>query len=69
MDYLEYYGTKEAADILGLTQSTISKKCREGVFQGAEQDAKNSPWRIPKSEIEKYKKTHSKKQKNRRKII
>ena len=52
---MEYYGTKEASEILGLAQSTISKKCREGVFAGAEQDAKNSPWRIPKEEVEKYK--------------
>ena len=59
---MEYYGTKEAAEILGLAQSTIAKKCREGFFQGAEQDAKRSPWRIPKSEIEKYRKARSKKQ-------
>jgi excisionase family DNA binding protein len=51
---MENYGTKEASEILGLAQSTISKKCREGVFPGAEQDAKNSPWRIPKEDIEKY---------------
>ena len=53
---VEYYGTKEASEILGLAQSTISKKCREGVFAGAEQDAKNSPWRIPKKAVEQYKK-------------
>ena len=52
---MEYYGTKEASEILVLAQSTISKKCREGVFAGAEQDTKNSPWRIPKEEVEKYK--------------
>ena len=53
---MEYYGTKEASEILGLKQSTISQKCREGVFPGAEQDSKNSPWRIPKEEVENYKK-------------
>lgn len=59
---MEYYGTKEASEILGLKQSTVSKKCREGAFPGAEQDAKNSPWRIPKEDIEKYLEKRMKKQ-------
>ena len=28
-------------------QSQISKWCREGKIQGAQQDKKGSPWRIP----------------------
>ena len=35
---MEYYGTKEASEILGLKQSTVSKKCGEGAFPGAEQE-------------------------------
>jgi len=53
--FMEYYGTKEASEILGLSQNTISKKCRDGAFPGAEQDAKRSPWRIPKEDIDNYK--------------
>ena len=45
-------GTKEAAKLWGVTQATVSKWCREGKIEGAEQDAKGSPWRIPK-DIEK----------------
>ena len=51
---MEYVGTKEAAEILGCSQSTVSKKCREGVFPRAEQDAPGSPWRIPKEDVTNY---------------
>jgi len=44
----EFIGTKEAAKQWGVTQGTISKWCREGRIEGAEQDEKGSPWRIPK---------------------
>lgn len=44
-------GTKEASILWGYTQTTISKWCREGKIQGAEQDAPNSPWHIPKNAI------------------
>ena len=45
-------GTKEAAERLGIAQSTVAKLCREGKIKGAEQDAKGSPWHIPESTIE-----------------
>lgn len=45
-------GTKEAAERLGLAQSTVAKFCREGKIKGAEQDGKGSPWHIPESTIE-----------------
>lgn len=41
-------GTKEAAKQWGVTQGTISRWCREGKIEGAEQDERGSPWRIPK---------------------
>lgn len=41
-------GSKEASQKWGVSQATISKWCREGKIKGAEQDAKGSPWRIPK---------------------
>ena len=44
---MEYMGTKEAAERLKVTPSTISAWCREGRIPNAEQDAKGSPWRIP----------------------
>lgn len=44
---LEYMGTKEAAEKWGYTQATISKWCRQGMIDSAEQDSKGSPWRIP----------------------
>ena len=44
---LEYMGTKEASEKWGYKQSTISAMCRDGAIEGAEQDAKGSPWRIP----------------------
>ena len=50
--FMEYVGTKEAAEMLGWAQNTVAKKCREGFFLRAEQDAKGSPWRIPKVDVE-----------------
>ncbi len=41
-------GTKEAAEKWGYTQATIAKWCRDGLIPNASQDAKNSPWHIPK---------------------
>ena len=51
---MEFVGTKEAAEILNCTQAYVSKLCREGKFNGAEQDAKGSPWRIPVEEVRNY---------------
>jgi len=45
----EYIGTQEASKRWKVEQSTISRWCREGKIKGAEQDAKKSPWRIPKN--------------------
>lgn len=45
---MEFMGTKEAESKWGYSQSTISAWCRNGKIEGAEQDAKGSPWRIPK---------------------
>lgn len=42
-------GTKEASEIWGYSQSTISKWCRENKIKGASQDAYGSPWHIPKN--------------------
>ena len=44
---MEFMGTKEAAEKWGFDKSTISRWCREERIEGAEQDAKGSPWRIP----------------------
>jgi len=41
-------GTKEAAAKWNVSQNTVSKWCREGKIKGVEQDAKGSPWHIPK---------------------
>ena len=41
-------GTKEASKLWGYTQQTISKWCRAGIVEGAEQDGKGCPWHIPK---------------------
>lgn len=41
-------GTKEASEIWGWSQSSISKWCRDGLVEGATQDAPGSPWHIPK---------------------
>ena len=43
-----YMGTKEASKLWGVSTATISRWCREGKIEGAEQDASGSPWRIPK---------------------
>ena len=42
-------GTKEASELWGYSQSTISKWCREGLIKGVNQDSKGSPWHIPKN--------------------
>ena len=45
-------GTKVAAEILGVSQPTVSKWCREtDFFPNAIQDAKGSPWHIPVDEV------------------
>lgn len=44
-------GTKEAENQWGIPQNTIARLCREGRIKGAEQDAKGSPWRIPKDAL------------------
>ena len=44
---MEYMGTKEAENQWGYNQTTIQKWCRDGLIDGAEQDKKGSPWRIP----------------------
>ena len=44
----EVMGTKEASKIWGYSQETIRKWCSEGRIAGADQDAKGSPWHIPK---------------------
>lgn len=41
-----YMGSKEASEMWGVSQSTISRWCREKRIP-AEQDATGSPWRIP----------------------
>lgn len=41
-------GTREASELWGYPQATISKWCREGLISGADQDRKGSPWHIPK---------------------
>lgn len=41
-------GTKEASEKWGYSQSTISGWCRGGLIPDASQDAKGSPWHIPK---------------------
>ncbi len=46
---MEFMGTKEAAEKLGVKQATVSAWCREGRIPNAEQDAYGSPWRIPAS--------------------
>ncbi len=40
-------GTKEASQRWGYSQTTISRWCREGLIEGASQDAEGSPWHIP----------------------
>ena len=44
---MEFMGTKEASEKWGVNSSTITRWCRDGRIEGAEQDAKGSPWRIP----------------------
>ena len=43
----DYVGTAVMAELWECKQSTITKWCREGKIEGAEQDGKRSPWRIP----------------------
>ncbi len=42
-----YVGTKAKSKEWGVSQSKISKWCREGKIPGAEHDGDGSPWRIP----------------------
>ena len=44
---MEYMGTRIAAEKWGYPQAIISDWCRKGMIEGAEQDAKRHPWRIP----------------------
>lgn len=56
-------GTKRAAELLGCTQSTINKWCREGKFKSATQDKEGSPWHIAEEEVLQFAKTRKKKNK------
>ena len=44
-------GTKEASELWGVPQERITRWCRSGKIFGAKQDAKGSPWHIPKNAI------------------
>ena len=48
---MEMIGTKQAAEITGRSQQTISRWCRTGRIKGAEQDGVGSPWRMPLESI------------------
>ena len=43
----KYMGTKDAAERWKVEQNTVSMWCRKGKIEGVEQDAPQSPWRIP----------------------
>lgn len=49
-----YMGSKEAAKLWNITQSTVTKWCRVGLIDGAEQDSPGSPWRIPRNASRPY---------------
>ena len=40
-------GTKQAAEMWGVSQDTVRRWCTEGKVPGATQDKKRSPWHIP----------------------
>lgn len=42
-------GTKEASEMWGYPQKTISEWCRKGLIPDVNQDKKGSPWHIPKN--------------------
>lgn len=44
-------GTKEASNLWGVSQNTITRWCREKKIKGVEQDDVYSPWRIPRNAI------------------
>ena len=48
------FGTKEAAERLGVSQATVSMYCRKGILKNAEQDRKGSPWHIPENSVTEY---------------
>lgn len=43
----KYMGTSEAAEKWNCKQDAVSRLCRKGRIEGAEQDGKGKPWRIP----------------------
>lgn len=45
----KYMGTSEAAEKWGCSRDKVSKLCREGKINGAEQDGPRKPWRIPEN--------------------
>lgn len=46
-----FMGTKEASNLWGTSQNTITRWCREKRIKGVEQDDVGSPWRIPKNAV------------------
>ncbi len=44
-------GAREFARICGVTPATVTKWCRNGLIEGAEQDDVGCPWRIPKDAV------------------
>mgnify|MGYP000977987194 CR=1 FL=1 len=44
---MEYVGTSFKAEEWEMKRDYVSKLCREGKIEGAEQDGPGKPWRIP----------------------
>lgn len=59
------YSAKQAAERLGVTTQAISRWIRRGLFPGAYKlnpDSRNSPYRIPESDIEAFEEKRRKSQ-------
>lgn len=50
----DYLTTREAADLLEVSEHAIRDLCRRGLIEGAVQDYKNGPWRIPSTSMKKW---------------
>ena len=47
----QYMTTKEASELWGFSQNTITRWCQAGKIPGAEQVAPYSPWLIPRDAV------------------
>ena len=54
-----YYGTREIAEALGVTQQTVRQWLTSGIMQGVKMGGGTGRWRVSASALEAFKERHT----------